>query len=80
MKLVDAVGKRLSAILKERNITVYAFIKNNGLARSTIHSLLKSRRDNITLKSILEITDSLNMTITEFFNDPLFDNMNLTIE
>lgn len=80
MKFSDAVAKRLTNIIKEKNISVYKFIKDNGLPRSTVHSLLKSRNKNITFKSVLEITDSLNMTITEFFTDPLFDNKDLTIE
>lgn len=80
MKISDAVAIRLKNILTEKGISAYSFIKKSGMAKNTVISILNSQNKSVTLKSILEIVDSLDMTVTEFFNDPLFDNKDLIIE
>ena len=37
MKLVEAIGKRVENLLKERNLTQYYLYKTGGIPRTTIN-------------------------------------------
>ena len=52
----------------------------SGLSHSTISCLMNNRYNAVNLKTLFIIIQALNLTVLEFFNHPLFadlDNINV---
>ena len=79
MKLSEAVGKRTKELLFEKNITQYRLTKITCLNEKTISDLLKGKTSDVKFSTIYLIVEAFNMTLTEFFNSPLFSNENIDI-
>ena len=75
MKLSEAVGKRVENILKERGMTQYQLYKNGGIPRSTISVTVDGKYKTVKLDTVYQIAATLGMSLKEFFDDPLFDNL-----
>ena len=77
MQLNQAVSLRLSELLKERNMTQYQLFMLSGVPKSTIHNLVARSYDSVKLRIIHGLCQGLQISISEFFNSPLFDEVNL---
>ena len=75
MQLSVAVQKRILKLCKERNITVNKLATNSGLPYSTVFSIFYGKSKSPRLATILHICEGLNMELTEFFADPLFEEV-----
>ena len=77
MQLNEAVSARLKEILRERNMTQYQLYMKSGVPKSSIGNIVNCAYDSVKLRVIHEICQGLEINISEFFNSPLFDEMNL---
>lgn len=77
MQLNQAVSKRLSELLKERGMTQYQLSTRSGVPKSTINNIIKCAYDSVKLRIIHEVCQGFQISITEFFQSPLFDEANL---
>ena len=75
MKLYEAVGKRILEYCKERNITPNKLCTISGVIQSTVNSIFSGRSQNPKLATIQFICEGLGITLKEFFDCPLFDNI-----
>ena len=73
MKLNEAVGLRVKELCDERGITRYKLCADGGMSRQTICSL--GERDGVKLQTIWDICETLQITLIEFFDSPLFANV-----
>ena len=80
MKTIDAVGKRIQELLKEKDISQYAVCKKATVDLSTIYNILNSRQKVISFNILLLLCEGLGVTIQEFLNSPLFSKENLEID
>ena len=77
MKLNEAVSKRLTQLLTERNMTAYQLYVKSGVPKSTIGNLLNCTYPSMKLRVIHELCQGLNIDLSEFFSSPLFEETNL---
>ena len=77
MPLNEAISKRIIQLLEERNMTNYQLYIKSGIPKSTIGNLVNCTYDSVKLRVIHEICQGFEISITEFFNSPLFDENNL---
>ena len=77
MQLNEAVSKRITELLKERDMTNYQLYIKSGVPKSTIGNLVNCTYDSVKLRVIHEICQGFEISITEFFNSPLFVEENL---
>lgn len=77
MTLSEAFTKRLRHYLKERNITVYEFAKNNGFKQNALSDMLFNKDNSIALDNVCKVAKALNITIKEFFDAEEFNLNNL---
>ena len=77
MKLNQAVSKRLSELLNERNMTQYQLSMKSGVPKSTIGNIINCSYDSVKLRVIHELCQGLNMDLPSFFASPLFQEENL---
>ncbi len=80
MTLNEAIAQRIRAILKERKITQYRLEMDSGIYHNTMTCLLNARYKTSNIKTIAIIIRTLGMTVSEFFNDPIFDLEKLEID
>ena len=75
MKLTEAVAKRLEGILNDRQLKQSYLFKNGGIPRATVSVILGAKRKTIKLDTIYQICDTLKMTLKEFFDNPIFEEV-----
>lgn len=77
MYLNQAVSERLKELLAEKNMTQYALYKRCGVPKSTIGNLVNCTYDSVVLRILHELCQGLGISLTEFFDSPLFNEDNL---
>ena len=75
MTVKEAVVARFMAILKERNMRPNELANLSGITPSTVYSMLDARRKELSINVIKKLCDGLDMTLGEFFNAPIFDEL-----
>ena len=77
MQLKEAVSTRLRELLQERNMTQYQLYIKSGVPKSTISNILQCSYDSVKLRIIHEMCQGLDISMTEFFQSPYFQEQNL---
>lgn len=75
MKLYEAVGKRILDYCKEQDITPNKLCTKSGIIQSTVNSIFSGRSKNPQISTIQYLCIGLGITLKEFFDSPLFDNL-----
>ncbi len=75
-----AVSRRIQVLCSERNIAVNGLANQCGMPPSTIYSMLNQKSKNPGVVSIQKICDGLEISVREFFDDPLFENLEPIIQ
>lgn len=75
MSLTEAIGKRITALLKERHMTQYSLCKNGGISRATVNMIVTGRVQSARIETLYQITATLGISMKEFFDDPMFDDI-----
>jgi transcriptional regulator with XRE-family HTH domain len=76
----QAVASRILALCAERELTVNALATLSGVSPSTIYSMLNEKSQNPGTVSIKKLCDGLEISLREFFNCELFDNLEQEIQ
>ena len=80
MNAKEAVAKRIQVLCANRNITVHALASLCGVESSTIYSMLNAKSQNPGIVSIQKICDGLEISVREFFDDPIFEDLEQIIK
>lgn len=72
MRVNEAISIRITELLKERRMTKYRLYKLSGIPKSTISNIINCSYDTVTLRILHEMCQGLDISITEFFDSPLF--------
>ena len=80
MNAKGAVARRIHALCLERGIAVNTLANMSGVAPSTIYSMLNTKSKNPGVVSIQKICDGLEISVRDFFDDPLFENLEPVIK
>lgn len=75
MQLSDATRKRINFLLKEKNMKLWDLSKAAGISLPTISDFLKNDTKNLRMDTMLHIREGFNITLKEFFDDPLFEDV-----
>ena len=75
MKLAEAVGKRVEKLLSERGVKQYQLYKRGGIPRSTVSVIVKGKYKTVNLFTVYQIAATLDISLKEFFDDALFDDL-----
>ena len=80
MGVKAAVVARFREILNERNMRPNDLANRSGVTPSTVYSMLDGRRQEVTVNLIKKLCDGLEMTLGDFFNAPVFDELEQEIK
>lgn len=75
MTVSEAVVAKLWNICDEKKITPNKLSTICGITQSTIENILNGNSRNPKLLTIVRICDGLEISIHDFFNDPIFLNL-----
>ena len=64
-------------MLKEKQMTQYQLFIKSGVPKSTIGNVINCSYDSVKLRVIHEMCQGLGISISEFFDSPLFQEGNL---
>ncbi len=75
MRLCDAIAQRVKNLLEERGLKQYALFKKGGIPRSTVSDVVNEKKKRVSTDTVYQICATLEISLKEFFDDPLFDNL-----
>ena len=75
MTLAEAIKKRIWDLMKEKNFSQYDFYTKGGIAKSTASQVLNGTRERIAIKTVYEMISTIGVSLKEFFDDPIFDEI-----
>ena len=75
MNTKEAVAKRIWKLCDEREIAVNTLANISGISPSTVYSMLNDRSRNPRVVSIKKLCDGLGISVREFFDDELFEEL-----
>ncbi len=78
MTITEAVAQRLGAILKERGMKKKTLGSLPGVKTQSISNIFRSKSvAGISMTTLYRICRALEMSMSEFLNDPAFDQIEL---
>ncbi len=77
MQLKEAVAIRVTEICDDLGSNICKISLGGGMSPSSIYDIVKGRTGDTKLATIARFCDGANISISEFFNSPLFDNLDL---
>lgn len=80
MMVKNAVVARFQGLLAERHMRPNELANRSGVTPSTVYSMLDPRRREVTINLVKKLCDGLDMTLGEFFSDPMFDELEQEIK
>ena len=72
MSLSDAVRDRIRFYQQKKNMTLWGLFKASGVPMSTLAAFMSKRTELIKLDTLLHICEGFGITLTEFFEDGVF--------
>lgn len=80
MNTKEAVARRIQELCAERNIAINTLANISGVAPSTVYSMLNEKSQNPGVVSIKKLCDGLDIGLREFFDSPIFDELEQEIK
>lgn len=80
MNTKEAIAKRILELCEERNIAVNALATISGISPSTVYSMLNEKSKNPGVVSIKKLCDGLDITLREFFESEIFEDIEQEIK
>lgn len=75
-----AFALRLSKILSEKKLSKYYLEKNTGLTHSALRYIFNENNYDVKFSTIIKVCDALDVSLMEFFDDPIFDIQNFVLK
>ena len=78
MYLSDARRIRIKKLMEDKKINGNKLALNSGINRSNINRFLRGQNKSITIESIALICQALDITLKDFFDDKVFENVDVS--
>ena len=76
----DAVAKRISKLLCEKNMSQYRLEQESGIQHGSMQCIMNGRNKTVTLSTVILLARGFHMSLTEFLDDELFRSEDLEAE
>ena len=80
MNIGEAVRIRIIKLCRERDITVNKLSIICGITQSTLSNLVLGKNKSPTVSTVKKICDGLEITIQDFFDDDIFNDLEQEIK
>lgn len=75
MRTKEALRLRVLQLCEENNLNVNALATRCGITQSTLNNIVSGRNNSTTVSTVKKICDGLEIPLPEFFNSPLFADL-----
>lgn len=75
MTVKEAVTRRILELCHQKDISVNALAMSSGVSPSTVYSMLNQKSMNPGVVSIKKLCDGMDITVRQFFDSELFDDL-----
>ena len=75
MNTKNAVANRIIELCNQKNIAINALANMAGISPSTLYSVLNEKSQNPGIVTIKKLCDGLDISLREFFDDDIFDDI-----
>ena len=80
MTVNDAVAKRVTMLLRQKNMSQYRLEQESGIQHGSMQCIMNGRNKTVTLSTVILLARGFDMTLTEFLDDEIFQSEDLEIE
>ena len=67
--------KRIKKLLRQNDMNIWALCNRTGIPASTLSYFMSGKRELINLKTLLHVCEGFEMELKEFFDDPIFKDV-----
>ncbi|MDO5417072.1 MAG: helix-turn-helix transcriptional regulator [Lachnospiraceae bacterium] len=75
MNINEATITRIRTLSKAQRLSMYELAYKTGMPPSTVKSIMNGKSKNPGIVNIKKMAEGLGLTIREFYNDDIFDNL-----
>lgn len=75
MQLSEATRKRINFLLKQNDMKLFQLSKEAGISLPTLTDFMKNDTKNLRMDTMLHICEGFKITLKEFYDDKLFDDV-----
>ena len=80
MTVNDAVARRISKLLREKDMSQYRLEQESGIQHGSMQCIMNGRNKTVTLSTVIMLARGFHMSLTEFLDDELFCSDDLEID
>ena len=80
MNTKNAVANRIIELCNQKNIAINALANMAGISPSTLYSVLNEKSQNPGIVTIKKLCDGLDISLREFFDADIFDDIEQEIK
>lgn len=80
MNTKEAVARRILELCQQRDLAVNALASSAGVPPSTVYSMLNEKSQNPGVVSLKKLCDGLDISLREFFDSDLFEDLEQEIK
>ena len=75
LNIGEAVKLRIAELCLQRNITINKLATISGVTQSTLNNIIGGRNKGTNISTIKKLCDGLDITVQDFFNSDIFDDL-----
>ena len=76
----EAVKFRIFELCDERQISINKLCNISGVTQSTINNVVNGRNKSMTVSTVKKLCDGLEITVKDFFESELFNDLEQEIK
>lgn len=80
MGIKEAVVNRFQELCQIHHIRLNELANRSGVAPSTVYSMMHAERHDISMITIKKLCDGLEISLVDFFDCPVFENLEQEIQ
>ena len=80
MTLTNAIRERIKGLCEENGITINKLSTISGMTQSTLNNIFMRNNSKPTVSTIKKICDGLDISLLDFFNSDVFNNLEQEIK
>ena len=79
MTVNDAVAKRITKLLKEKNMSQYRLEIESGIQHGSMQCIMNGRNKTVTLTTAIMLAKGFGISLSEFLDDEIFEIENFEL-
>ena len=80
MTVNNAIAKRVSKLLQEKNMSQYRLEQLSGIQHGSMQCIMNGRNKTVTLSTVILLAKGFDMSLSEFLDDDMFASEELDLE